>query len=761
MSIYSTFENSLYYLQDEKARIWSTAYGEPEDKFFYAEFTVKEMLDGEDVDLPQCGKNTEACTTDDVTWLVVDSSNPEMIPVHDQSALLPVSSVEGNTIKVVLPNIQFRRGASTLQVKFTDQVNGDSGTADLTVTGVDADSCPFKVDFLIFTISPITFTAYCSSMGVLFQSMVFFSVSAFGDYGPWRKLLLCYFSLIGSLTTSMMFTCADPQKYANAGAISIVSNIFYGASQVMYSAFLPYIARCHKRFLDAKFDYKNVRNAQASGVGAASKKLLLTYLDVQDEISSNGYFWGYVSGSGVCFVSIFVIMTDASFTGLTFIVSMCGCFWFCFAIPSFLFLGIRPGPPFPDELNTDNPAKNILLAMSFSWRRIFAGMAALTHIPHTLRFLASFFFYSDGYNTCANVAILFGLDELGMNTTDLIILAAESPLFGAVGMKFFRWHQVRYGTATKRMLLVSLFGMMFVPYWGFIGLIPNAPFGLIQKNELYLVCIIYGMCLGPVQSYSRTMFTDLIPPGRESEYFGVFEISDRGSSWMGPFITGTLYELTGSMRKAMIYIAIVLAIGFFLLYRTDPKTGADDCRRKEVIIRMQATREKWGVKKNQAAPAATKKFLGMKSSMMSSKSGRSSMKSANSSAFQSAASTTSTASSADSSRKSSMAMFRKSKVQSEQSMASEFGNQTVVEGDDDNAGFSDKTVVEDEDAGFDNATTVEGSTYEGNTMVSGASTMESNYEGNTMVSGASTMESNYEGNTMVSGASTMEASTIE
>ena len=121
------------------------------------------------------------------------------------------------------------------------------------------------------------------------------------------------------------------------------------------------------------------------------------------------------------------------------------------------------------------------------------------------------------------------------------------------------------------------------------------------------MCVIYGMCLGPVQSYSRTMFTDLIPPGRESEYFGVFEISDRGSSWIGPAITAILYEITGSMRIAMSYIAAVLAFGFFLLYRTDPKTGADDCRRKEVIIRMQATREKWGVMKNQVSERALRK----------------------------------------------------------------------------------------------------------------------------------------------------------
>ena len=60
------------------------------------------------------------------------------------------------------------------------------------------------------------------------------------------------------------------------------------------------------------------------------------------------------------------------------------------------------------------------------------------------------------------------------------------------------------------------------------GLIPDLQFGLTNVWEGFLFGAIHGLMLGPVQSYSRTVFSDLIIPGKEAEFFALYEITDKG-----------------------------------------------------------------------------------------------------------------------------------------------------------------------------------------------------------------------------------------
>lgn len=59
--------------------------------------------------------------------------------------------------------------------------------------------------------------------------------------------------------------------------------------------------------------------------------------------------------------------------------------------------------------------------------------------------------------------------------------------------------------------------------WVLLGL----PFGLVSKLEMYVFAVIFGITLGPTQSYARVLFAELIPPGQESEFFGIYEITDK------------------------------------------------------------------------------------------------------------------------------------------------------------------------------------------------------------------------------------------
>jgi len=74
-----------------------------------------------------------------------------------------------------------------------------------------------------------------------------------------------------------------------------------------------------------------------------------------------------------------------------------------------------------------------------------------------------------------------------------------------------------------------------------------------------------GLVLGGSQALSRSLFSQLIPRGKEGEYFSFYEISDKGTSWMGTLVFGITYDQTGSYRTAIISLIIFFVLGFFVL----------------------------------------------------------------------------------------------------------------------------------------------------------------------------------------------------
>jgi UMF1 family MFS transporter len=86
-----------------------------------------------------------------------------------------------------------------------------------------------------------------------------------------------------------------------------------------------------------------------------------------------------------------------------------------------------------------------------------------------------------------------------------------------------------------------------------------------QALQFYLLGIVLGLVLGGSQALSRSLFSQLIPAGKEAEYFSFYEMSDRGTSWLGPFLFGLTFQLTGSYRYAIISLVVFFVLGAAIL----------------------------------------------------------------------------------------------------------------------------------------------------------------------------------------------------
>jgi UMF1 family MFS transporter len=183
------------------------------------------------------------------------------------------------------------------------------------------------------------------------------------------------------------------------------------------------------------------------------------------------------------------------------------------------------------------------------------GMRAF---PLTLAFLAVFLLYNDGVQTVINVSAQYGKEELRLSQTTLvsaILLVQLVAFLGAVALG-----RIAQAVGAKRTVLGALVVWTFVLVAAYFVRAGAA-------LQFYLLATVIGIVLGGTQALTRSLFSQLIPPGREAEYFGFYEISDRGTSWLGPFLFALTFQLTDSYRYAIFSLVFFFVVGGLLFLR--------------------------------------------------------------------------------------------------------------------------------------------------------------------------------------------------
>jgi UMF1 family MFS transporter len=129
-------------------------------------------------------------------------------------------------------------------------------------------------------------------------------------------------------------------------------------------------------------------------------------------------------------------------------------------------------------------------------------------------------------------------------------------IFGAL-----LFERIAYAIGTKKAILVSLF------LW--IGVVIYV-YGFFQTlRDAWIMGAVIAIILGGSQALSRSLFSRMIPRGREASFFGIYEVSERGTSWLGPLTFGAVVAATNSYRQAMLSLVIFFVAGTIILYLTD------------------------------------------------------------------------------------------------------------------------------------------------------------------------------------------------
>ncbi|MFN0165755.1 MAG: MFS transporter [Bryobacteraceae bacterium] len=386
--------------------------------------------------------------------------------------------------------------------------------------GADGYVYPFglKVD-------PRSYWGYLISLSVASQVVVLPVLGAIADFGRRKKQLLALFTYLGAFTTMAMFF-TQGTGYLLGGALFLVANLCFGAAIVMSNAFLPDIAPPEDR----------------------------------DAVSSKGWGLGYAGGGTLLALNLLLFAKHETF-GLTEAMAVrlslasAGVWWGGFALITMA------------RLQNRGPARHLppgTTIWTVGFHQLSETIRGIRHYPQTVLFLLAYLVYNDAIQTVITLSGQFGADELKMPMSQLTlaILMVQFVAFG--GAFAFNWLAARIGA--KKSIMIALF--IWTLTLAYIFLLLRTP------GQFFGMAAVVALVMGGSQALSRSLYSQMIPKGKEAEYFSIYEISDKGTSWLGPLVFAIALQWTGSYRSAILSLVIFFITGLFLLARVDVRRAA-------------------------------------------------------------------------------------------------------------------------------------------------------------------------------------------
>ena len=399
-----------------------------------------------------------------------------------------------------------------------------TAVAETAACGTSEGDCTTQLSILGLAVSPGSLYFYAITVSTVLSALLLPVVGSFADRSSHKKRLLAGFAWLGSFFAALLFFVRDGNWQLGV-ATMIAASLCLGASLVVYDAILVEIATPDER----------------------------------DRVSSRGWAFGYVGGALLLIANLALLkLSDDQGQAARISMLSAAAWWAGFTIIPFIRLRDRPAANL-------EPVSGGVVARSFTqlWHTLRHARA----FPQTLLFLGAYLFFNDGVQTVIYAASVYGNQELGFEAADLFIAILTVQVVAVVGALLLGRLAGRYGA--KRVILTSLVAWVVVIAFGFV--LPA------QRFLLFLIlAAAIGLVLGGTQALSRSLFSQLIPRGREAEYFSLYQAMERGTSWLGTLAFGLAHQLTGSYRVAIIVLVAFFVVGGVLLSRVDVRRGILD-----------------------------------------------------------------------------------------------------------------------------------------------------------------------------------------
>ena len=377
------------------------------------------------------------------------------------------------------------------------------------------------ITFLGTQWNPTTLYDYTLSFSFLIVAFISPILSGIADYTGNKLKFLKFFCILGSLSVMSLFFFKDESTLWVALLFTITASVGFWGSIVFYNAYLPEIA----------------------------------YPEQQDNVSAKGFIYGYI-GSVILMIlslvlvqtSVFGLLDEAYGSRITFL--LVGIWWLGFAQITYKRL--------PNNVYGHKPEKDYIWK---GFRELKKVAKELSNYRELKRFLVSFFFFSVGVQTIVLMAGIFGSEELGLPTTNLIMTIMLVQIVAIFGAFIFSRLSNKYGNLAALKITLII--------WGLVCFIA---FSLDKNQEnvdmyFYVLGGVLGLVLGATQSLSRSTYSKLLPETEDhATYFSFYDVTEKIAIVLGMFVFGLLISITNSMQWSVLFLAIFFLVALIVLY---------------------------------------------------------------------------------------------------------------------------------------------------------------------------------------------------
>ena len=379
------------------------------------------------------------------------------------------------------------------------------------------------VSFLGIMWNPTSLYDYTLSLSFLIVAFCSPVLSAIADYMGNKLKFMKFFCLLGSLSVMCLFFFTGIETLWVALTFTILASIGFWGSMVFYNAYLPEVA----------------------------------FPEQQDEVSAKGFIYGY-SGSVLLLVFSLVMVQKPEWFGITdptlapritFI--LVGAWWLGFAQITYKRL--------PNNIFNHKPEKDYI------WkgvRELRIVLKELSELPQLKYFLMSFFCFSVGVQTMVLMAGIFGSQELGLPTSNLIITIIFVQVVAIFGAHLFSRLSNKIGNIKTLKITLIIWGGVCLTAFSLDINQPNVDY------YFYGLGILLGFVLGATQSIGRSTYSKLLPETHDhATYFSFYDVTEKIAIVLGMFVFGLLISLTGSMQYSVLSLALFFALAYLVLNR--------------------------------------------------------------------------------------------------------------------------------------------------------------------------------------------------
>ena len=265
--------------------------------------------------------------------------------------------------------------------------------------------------------------------------------------------------------------------------------------------------------------------------------------------SGFGFALGYIGGIIILLISIkLFIDTDHLPFGLTKedsqnirAIALLVSFWFLVFATPFLFFEIK-------EKN-----KKIIKSTS----SYFAELKKLVwnkKLSVLAKFLIARMLYADGLNAIIVMGGIFAVGVFNLEIKELLILSILMNVTAFAGAFIGGFINDKYGS--KFVIIFSLIGLIISS----IAILFTSSISIF-----FFLAAINGLFIGPIQSASRVVITSMLNKNNQGKGFGLFAMSGKLTSFLGPLLVSTVTFLTDSQRIGFSAAIILLLAGLIIL----------------------------------------------------------------------------------------------------------------------------------------------------------------------------------------------------